>query len=407
MIGKRVKEARTQIGISQRQLAGDDMTRAYISLIEKGHATPSEKTLRIIANRLDKPLSYFMGDDEEDSTEISEAMLERAIKKANEGQIESALKIANRIFSTTQSLPVTVDTYFFILDIKLQEEHYEEVLEYGEEALSQIKELKDRHALVRYYMLMGKASFRMENYSTAKKSYKMAIKYSDQLKKMQDEKIKAYTYLGTTNIRLGEIEEAIDNYIEAEAEVSLTGNPLLHGQILLGLGKAYFLTKEYDQSLHWTEKSIKLLSDYEEEKVYALHNKAVIKYLKGFKEDSIEALNECLKIYQEQDKIHPQVAILEELSKIHLENGNYEKSKEYCDLGLKLLEVEDDGILRAKLYRVLGLIYRKKDQGDQGYYFLRMSYDLLIRLKANNEASESLRLLKDYSSTISNPITSK
>jgi HTH-type transcriptional regulator, quorum sensing regulator NprR len=394
MIGKRIKETRTQLGISQRQLAGEDMTRAYVSLIEKGHATPSEKTLRVIANRLDKPLSYFLGDDDEDSMEISEAMLERAIKKAREGQIESAFKIANRIFSTTQSLPVTVDTYFFIMETKLNQQLYDEVLECGEEALPQILELKDRHALVRYYMLTGKAAFRIENFTTANKSYKMAVKYSDQLKKLQDEKIKALTFLGTTNIRLGNIEEAIEYYIQATEEVEMTGDRLLHGQILMGLGKAYLLIKEYELSLTWAEKSISLLEDYEQEKVYALHNKAIVNHLLGNEEEAIYTLKECLQIYKNSNQLLKQAYIMEELTKINIEKGQYDKAKQYCKEAIKLLEDEDDGVLRGKLYREMGQILQHEGQSDQGYYFLRMSYDLLIRLKVANEAGESLHLLQ-------------
>ncbi|WNB92523.1 helix-turn-helix transcriptional regulator [Bacillus sp. NEB1478] len=401
MIGKRIKEARTQIGISQRQLAGEDMTRAYISLIEKGHAIPSEKTLRIIANRLDKPLSYFMGDEDEDSTEISEAMLERAIKKAKEGHIDSALNIANRIFSTTQSLPVTVDTYFFIIETKLNQGLYDEVLDYGEEALPEILALKDRHAIVRYYMLIGKAAFRTENFSLAKKSYEKAVKYSNQLKKLQDEKIQALTFLGTTSIRLGNIKEAIEYYIEAEKEVSLTGNRLFHGQILMGLGKAYLKTCEYENSLICAEKSIALLGDYEQEKVYALHNKAIVNYMLGNEEEAIDILKECLQIYKNSNQSLKQAFILEELTKISIEKENFHKAKQYCDEAIKLLEIEEDGILRGKLYREMGQILRYEGQLDQGYYFLRMSYDLLIRLKATNEAGESLRLLSGSVTAIS------
>lgn len=394
MIGKKIKKVREELGLSQRQLAGEEMTRAYISLIENGRAIPSDKTLRIIANRLHKPTSYFLGDTIDEHVEISEAILERAKKIAQEGNIENSLKLAYKIFTLTQRLPIIVNTHLFILELKISKGLYIEALEYGDESLTDIRDLKNREVLVKYYLLMGKASFKVENYIYSKKSYKWAIKYSEQLKKLQDERIQAFMFLGTTNIRLGKIDEAISDYSTAFKEASLTGNNLISGQIMLGLGKAYYLKREHTKSLEYTNKAIVLLDSYSKEKVYALHNKAVINCKIGNLQESLIILEECLELYEELGLKQKQASILEELAKISLDNGDIHSSKDFCDRAIKLLEYEDDGIIRAKLYRILGLIYHEEKQFDQSYYFLRMSYDLLIRLNATSEAAESLRLIK-------------
>ncbi|MNW70551.1 hypothetical protein D3C74_499110 [compost metagenome] len=50
-------------------------------------------------------------------------------------------------------------------------------------------------------------------------------------------------------------------------------------------------------------------------------------------------------------------------------------------------------MLRAKLYRLLGIVFHEKDNTNEGYYFLRMSYDLLKRIHADREADISHKLL--------------
>lgn len=83
MIGHEIRKLRLQLGLSQRQLAGKEMTRSYISLIEKGKATPSRKTLSIIAQRLGKPVEHFLNHKTEDeSYDISIALLDASKKKA-------------------------------------------------------------------------------------------------------------------------------------------------------------------------------------------------------------------------------------------------------------------------------------------------------------------------------------
>ena len=62
-LGEKIKQARLEAGLSQRQLCGDTVTRNMLSQIENGYARPSMDTLRIFAARLGKTLSYFLEED--------------------------------------------------------------------------------------------------------------------------------------------------------------------------------------------------------------------------------------------------------------------------------------------------------------------------------------------------------
>lgn len=62
-LGKRIKEARLAMGLSQRQLCGDEITRNMLSQIENGSARPSMKTLQYLAARLGKSVSFFLEED--------------------------------------------------------------------------------------------------------------------------------------------------------------------------------------------------------------------------------------------------------------------------------------------------------------------------------------------------------
>lgn len=62
-LGQRIKEARLAAGLSQKALCGDTITRNMLSLIESGKAKPSMDTLKILAERLGKSVSYFLDED--------------------------------------------------------------------------------------------------------------------------------------------------------------------------------------------------------------------------------------------------------------------------------------------------------------------------------------------------------
>lgn len=62
-LGQRLRQARQAAGLSQRQLCGDTITRNMLSQIENGTARPSMQTLAVLAERLGKPLSWFLDEN--------------------------------------------------------------------------------------------------------------------------------------------------------------------------------------------------------------------------------------------------------------------------------------------------------------------------------------------------------
>ena len=55
----RIRQARLDRGLSLAQLAGNDLSRAFIHQLEHGQSKPSRDTLQLIARRTGKPIGYF------------------------------------------------------------------------------------------------------------------------------------------------------------------------------------------------------------------------------------------------------------------------------------------------------------------------------------------------------------
>lgn len=91
-LGEKILQARQEAGLSQRQLCGDTITRNMLSQIEHGTAKPSMGTLKILAARLGKPVSYFLDEDASDHTAVMEAL--ELLKKA-----EAAIGQGKHIFA--------------------------------------------------------------------------------------------------------------------------------------------------------------------------------------------------------------------------------------------------------------------------------------------------------------------
>lgn len=88
-LGQRLKEARLEAGLSQRQLCGDVITRNMLSQIENGSAKPSMATLQYLSSRLGKPISYFL---EEVTASVNQALMAAARSAYAAGSLSAALE---------------------------------------------------------------------------------------------------------------------------------------------------------------------------------------------------------------------------------------------------------------------------------------------------------------------------
>jgi transcriptional regulator with XRE-family HTH domain len=89
-LGEKLKQARLEAGLSQRQLCGDVITRNMLSLIENGSAKPSMETLKILASRLGKSVSFFLEEDAVVSSNT--ALMETARKCYDSGDASGVLE---------------------------------------------------------------------------------------------------------------------------------------------------------------------------------------------------------------------------------------------------------------------------------------------------------------------------
>ena len=107
-LAQRIKNARLEAGLSQRQLCGDVITRNMLSLIESGKARPSMDTLRHFATVLQKPMSYFLEENAVLSpNQTIMAQAEKAYADKNFAQVLSLLEQYNApdaLFDNTRYL---------------------------------------------------------------------------------------------------------------------------------------------------------------------------------------------------------------------------------------------------------------------------------------------------------------
>jgi HTH-type transcriptional regulator, quorum sensing regulator NprR len=77
-VGQRIRAARQERGMSLADLGGEDLSRSFLSLVELGRSRISLRALAIVAERLELPLSYFLGTEGSAGAVATELTLDQA-----------------------------------------------------------------------------------------------------------------------------------------------------------------------------------------------------------------------------------------------------------------------------------------------------------------------------------------
>lgn len=103
-LADRVRRARLAVGLTQAQLAGEDVAARTISRIERGHVHPSRRVLLHIAQRVGRPLQYFVGDAVPNEYEVDYVLARAGLR-----QLAGDQEGAERLFARAVELATSAD----------------------------------------------------------------------------------------------------------------------------------------------------------------------------------------------------------------------------------------------------------------------------------------------------------
>ncbi len=75
-VGDRIRQRRLALGLSQRELASEGVTYAYISRLEANARTPSIKVLRKLAPKLDVSVHWLETDEHDPAEQLAQLVLD-------------------------------------------------------------------------------------------------------------------------------------------------------------------------------------------------------------------------------------------------------------------------------------------------------------------------------------------
>ncbi len=101
-LGEKIRARRRALGLTQKDVGGDTVTRNMICAIEHGDVSPSLATLTAIAEALSLPIAYLLSEEEDPSLYMQQELLPRLRAAHSAGRYADVLSLTRRLPETAK-----------------------------------------------------------------------------------------------------------------------------------------------------------------------------------------------------------------------------------------------------------------------------------------------------------------
>ena len=329
VVGNRIRELRRRMGMTQAELAGSDFTKSFISQVEKGQTRPSLRSLQIIAERLNQPISYFLSDEEVSPASSSEA--ERLLAVARSQLASNQLREAAATFRKALDLCSSSDhaikgeIRFRLGQIETRLGSHNKARDEFRLAVEELKRTHRYELYVRCLVDLGASHVRLNDYTQARSIFSEALNELQHLEVSNPHlKLIIQCDLGNVLARLGDYEGAIAVLEDALRTSKGDGEYYLFGKICHVLGYCYDKLNRLDDAIRESTRASRFYSIVGNLGLLILSQINLASHLRkrGDRQQASEILAEALTQASASEHRSHRARIHGELAQLRFDDGN-------------------------------------------------------------------------------------
>lgn len=418
-LGKRIREERKRQFLKQGDLSGDEFSKGYISLIEKGKISPSLKALNFIAQKLNKPVVYFLDEDYVEKEELKKEfekyknILQKfltAQKAFDNKNYEEAIKLYLDILDNAIDDYSTNLINFYLSKSYFATKNYIKVLEILDKIFPYFEKNLSVELIVEMHYMKGLSLGNLQKFQSSLENYLKALdgfeKYS--LKQIQ---LKSRILYSIANLysKMGEFIKARDYYmkcleystqIKAVDFIALSNN---------GLGLVNHELKQYKDALKYIRRAILISKTLNlKEDIANEYNYLGFVYTDLKKYDIAEKyFFKSYSLYEDLADEKGMAYNLTEIGRIYYLKEEYPKALEYLNKSLEIVTKLNEKEEMGRVYTILGNLHLKQGQFSISEKELLKSVEILKTLGLKKDLSDAYKGLGNLYIALNNPEEAK
>lgn len=362
-LGEKIKKLRKEQNMTLKELAGDRITAAQISHIERDKSHTSYELLEYLAEKLGVSIDYLLETKEMQSKKI------------------------------TDNLILKSEIYIKCDDLENAEEEIEEIIDI-------CKEYKLIENYGRCNNLLAKINYKKEDYSSAVYYYEKALYYF--IKNEDKENIyNSYVNIGIIYMLDKFYKGALTHFMFAKEvlEESNIEDADIYKELYSKISECYINLDKPEKALDFMEKIDKMDNeDCIKEEVDTLVFKAKNLLRIGKYEESKECFNKALEIIEKEENKNRLAKVYLTMSKIYSEIGDIDKHIEYSQKVYDITKRDENQYMMEGLFNMIDS-YVKRGEYDIAQKYCKLA---LVSSIKNKDKYYEYRSLKFYSDMYKN-----
>ncbi len=382
-IGEKIRATRKALGITQQELAGEKFTKGYISQLENGTVKPSMNVLNLIAEKLNKPISFFLDNDN-----YYKEVENKYIAALNQYNMKNYLEASyeyKELTEETEDLGGVIHTnsllnlgkcYFYLND-------YKQCIKTLKSVIDHLEELGFYESTVEAYLYLGRSYFELNEFLLAIDFFKEGVQWANKTPYTADNyKAKCLLNIATSYMRLGRLQNALGAFEKAAlfSKEQLNIDVLLDCHVRIAhincLLNKTVLAKEHILKANLINRIIE--SDMVWVEIYNILG--MIVYKEGNTPGAIKLLERSMNIAKKNNYHWGYCVNIVDLLRILITQGNIGKAEEVISENrVKIKRLKDQRISALLSFQEAKLHYLKKEV-DKSVEMYKSAIDLAIVL---------------------------
>ena len=358
-LGEKIKNLRKEKNMTLKELAGDRITAAQISHIERDKSHTSYELLEYLSERLDVSIDYLLETKEMQSKKITDNLILQSEIYIKRDALDEAEKEIHEIIEICE--------------------------EYG---------LSENYGKCNY--LLGDIYLKRKDGATANFYFEKALFY---FIKNDDKKRIFQCYMNIANIYFDEefYQVSLTNYYFAKdilEEINID-DPDTYKELYSKISKCYMKLNDSEKSLEFIEKIGNIDNDYSpEQEIELLVLKAKKLLAEGEYVKSKDYFAKALKIIEKEENKDKLAQIYLTVGSIYAEMGDNEKFLEYSEKVYDIKKNDTDEYMMNSLYNIIQS-YIDADDFEMAKKYSKLALAAAIKNKSKYDEYKALKYYCD------------
>ncbi|MGH2452778.1 MAG: tetratricopeptide repeat protein [bacterium] len=393
--GERLERARGHTGLTQTDLAGSELSKSFVSLLETARSYPSVETLLLLAGRSGVSVGSLLLESADLRLDTALSLLSVA-GDALWRRPAWARGLLRTVEELLPDVPLRIRSEVLFLRglTFVAENQLKEAQTQGDEARRFAQKAKFAPGVARATALLGHVSMLRRDVPSAMTQLSDAVEGFRGSGSLRSEfGIRTLLWLGTTSIHAGRVRYARGVYEKARRLAARLRLRSLEGRALWGLGhqawvegdlgKAARLLREAKAVFEKTEDLVDLGE--------VMRNLGVLLREQGKLSESSKALEHAIRLAEDAGNLRMRSSALQELARLHLQLGDVEKAEAHAQTAATLAHAAGDKDHRARGIALLGRIAGARGDRPAALRQLRQAARIFGSLRLKDAAAEVKR----------------